>query len=63
MAFDAKIYSSFEIPHQKNVTKTETKYSLTCPCVVGIIKKNVNLNPPILLIELGDSWKFDIPAL
>jgi hypothetical protein len=53
MAFDAKIYASFEIPHQKNVTKTETKYSLTCPCVVGIIKKEREFKPPYSTHGIG----------
>lgn len=63
MTFDFKIYGAFEIPLQNNLTKTGTKYSLTCPCVVDIIKNNVDLNPLILLFELGGSWKLDIPAL
>jgi len=30
---------------------------------VDIIKNNVDLNHLILLFGMGDSWKFDIPAL
>lgn len=62
MTFDLKVYVGIEIPLQNNLTKTETKYSLYVSCVVDIIK-NVDLNPTILLFELGDSWKFDIRAL
>jgi len=63
MTFDFKIHIGFEISLQNNLTKTETKYSIACPCVVDIIKNNVDLNSPILLFEFGDSWKFDILAL
>lgn len=62
MTFDFKIYVGFDTSAEQ-IDQDWNKIFNSMPLCGGYHFKNVDLNLPILLFELGDSWKFNIPAL